>query len=271
MIPITDSEFTQLAAHIHKHYGILLKGDKQGLVAGRLSPVLHELGLPSFKAYLQYLQQDRTGEPAYTLLEKITTNHTFFMREQPHFHFMRETALPYWKSQIRDRDLRIWSAGCSTGEEPYTIAMILHDFFALEKGGWDSQVLATDISRKVLETAERGVYPNESLKALPTPWRMRYFQSWDEEHSVVVDKIRRDCIFRMLNLVDPVFPFKRKFHLVFCRNVMIYFDSVTKRELILKFYDALEEGGYLFIGHSESIHREESPFKYVQPAIYRKG
>jgi chemotaxis protein methyltransferase CheR len=148
--------------------------------------------------------------------------------------------------------------------------MIIDEFFGKEKFYWDTKVLATDISSKVLEEAKKGVYKNTQTDTLPSKWRLSYLNKIDSECSAFNDKIKSEVIFRKFNLMETVFPFKKKFHVIFCRNVMIYFDSKTKCELVKKFYDLLEPGGYLFIGHSESLNREETNLKYIMPAVYRK-
>lgn len=270
MFTITDKEFTQLASFIKANYGIHLKEEKRALVTGRLYNVLLQNGFRNFTEYLDYIFADKTGEATAILINKVTTNHTFFMREADHFFYFKDEALPHLVNTVREKDLRVWSAGCSSGEEPYTLAMILDEFFGEQKFWWDTKVLATDISSKVLEEAKKGVYANEDIKTMPSHWKLGYFKKYDNEHSVVADKIRNEVIFRKLNLMDDSYPFKKKFHVIFCRNVMIYFDSKTKCQLVNKFYNLLEYGGYLFIGHSESLNREETAFKYVLPAVYRK-
>jgi len=270
MLTITKQEFDQLAAYIKAHYGITLKEEKRALIIGRLSGVLLENNFRSFSDYYHYVISDKSGEAAATLVNRITTNHTYFMREPEHFRFFKDKVLPYLATTVKDNDLRIWSAGCSSGEEPYTLAMLIDEYFGQEKANWDTKILATDISSKVLEKAKKGIYRNEEIAPLPAVWRLNYFKKLDSDRSVLVDKIRNEVIFRKFNLMEDVFPFKRKFHVIFCRNVMIYFDAETKRKLVNKFYDHLEQGGYLFIGHSESLTREKTNFKYVLPAVYRK-
>lgn len=270
MVTITNKEFNLLAAYIKANYGINLKEEKQTLVTGRLHNVLAQNNFNNFSDYYEYVINDKTGTAATTLINKITTNHTYFMRETNHFNYFRDTVLPFLKRTSRKKDLRIWSAGCSSGEEPYTLAMIIDEYFGNEKAFWDTKVLATDISSKVLEEATKGVYNREKIGTLPSYWKLNYFNSYDSESYVIIDKIRNEVIFRRFNLMEERFPFKRQFHVIFCRNVMIYFDAETKRNLINKFYNFLEPGGYLFIGHSESINREETKFKYVLPALYRK-
>ncbi len=270
MITITDKEFEQLAGFIKENYGIHLKQEKKTLLTGRLQNVLLMKGFRDFAEYYEYVISDKTGEALSTLVNKISTNHTFFMREVDHFYYFRDQVLPYLAETVKDRDLRIWSAGCSSGEEPYTLAMLMDEYFGKEKSKWDSKVLATDISSKVLEEAAKGIYQNEEISTLPINLRLAYFKQQDSDNSVIIDKIRNEVIFRRFNLMEAVFPFKRKFHVIFCRNVMIYFDHMTKKELVGKFYDHLEPGGFLFIGHSESISREDTKLSYVMPAIYRK-
>jgi chemotaxis protein methyltransferase CheR len=270
MVAISKKEFKQFADYIKFNYGIHLKEEKQSLMAGRLYNVLVSNNFRSFSEYYEYVVSDKTGHAATTLIDKITTNHTFFMREADHFYFLRDKILPYLTSTVKDKDLRIWSAGCSSGEEPYTLAMILDEFLGKEKVWWDTKVLATDISSSVLDTAPKGIYSNERIASLPSQWKNTYFEKLNNENSVLIDKIRNEVIYRKFNLMEEVFPFKRRFHVIFCRNVMIYFDSKTKSNLVNKFYDALEYGGYLFIGHSESLNRDTTKFKYVMPAVYRK-
>jgi len=270
MHTITDKEFHQLAEFIKKNYGINLKEKKRVLVAGRLQNVLIQKNIKSFSEYFEHVLSDKTGEAAAELVNKITTNYTFYMREPEHFHYFREVVLPYLVKTVKNRDLRIWSAGCSSGEEPYTLAMIIDEYFQGKKAGWDTRILATDISGRMLEKAKTGIYGVESVAKLPPQWRLNYFTRQDDDSYAIADRIKKEVIFRKFNLVGGAFPFRRKFHVIFCRNVMIYFDTKTKDELVERFYDALEYGGYLFIGHSESISRHRTKFRYVMPAVYRK-
>lgn len=272
MIPltITEQEFQQLAAYIHRNYGIHLKAEKKALLVGRLQQQLHAHQLHNYSEYYEYLLADRSGQAATELINSISTNHTFFMREANHFHFLRDVVLPTLVKQINDRDLRIWCAGCSTGEEPYTIAMIINEFFGSHKLGWDTSLLATDISTKALHKAITGSYPAEWVAPLPAVWKTKYFNESSDGSFSLTDKIKEEIIFRKFNLMEPVYPFKRRFHAIFCRNVMIYFDGPTKDAIVRKFYDATEPGGYLFIGHSEALDRNQYGYKYVMPSVYRK-
>jgi len=270
MLTITRKEFNLLANFIHENYGIHLKEEKKILVLGRLQNLLERAGFTNFTDYIEYLVSDRTGGAVITLIDKITTNHTFFMREADHFSYFRDNVLPHLINTTGNKDLRIWSAACSSGEEPYTLAMILDEFLGKEKIRWDAKVLATDISDKVLNIARAGIYAKNQIDPLPERWKKSYFKNYDSENLILIDAIKNEVIYRKLNLMDKIFPFKKKFHTIFCRNVMIYFDNDTKNELANKLYNQLEYGGYLFIGHSESLNREATKFKYVMPAIYRK-
>lgn len=271
MITITNKEFHQLATFIKTHYGIHLKQEKKVLLVGRLQNILIENGFRDFSQYYDYVVSDKTGVAVETLINCITTNHTFFMREVDHFKYFMDIVLPNITQNAKDNDLRIWSAGCSSGEEPYTLAIIMDEFFGREKALWDTKILATDISTKVLEKAKKGVYSNEKISTLPTNWKLRYFSDYDNDNRIIHHQLRDEVVFRRFNLMNKTFPFKRKFHVIFCRNVMIYFDAQTKRELVDKFYDSMEYGGYLFIGHSESLDRNHTRFQYVMPSVYRKA
>lgn len=270
MIKITDKEFHQIADYVKTNYGIQLKDEKKALVTGRLHTLLTQHNFKSFTEYFDYVIHDKTGEAAIAFINKITTNHTFFMREPEHFYYFRDTVLPWLKASVTARDLRIWSAGCSTGEEPYTLAMIVDEFFGADKKNWDAKILATDISLKALEEAKKGVYSNKDIAPLPSMWKQNYFTKLDTETSAVAAAIKDEIIYRRFNLINQAFSFKKKFHVIFCRNVMIYFNNETKHELVNRFYDATESGGYLFIGHAESLNREQTKYKFIMPAVYRK-
>lgn len=270
MLHITDDEFRLLSGYIKQHSGIHLKDEKKTLLVGRLSQILNEQGFTSFMSYYEHLKQDTHGSELSRLIDRVTTNHTYFMREPEHFNFFQKEVLPYLEKSVAHRDLRVWCAASSSGEEPYTLAMIMDEYFGSQAGLWDKKLLATDLSVSVLDTAKKGIYYREKVNTLPKVWTNKYFDKVSETSVVVNQKMKDQVIFRRFNLLESRFPFKKKFHVIFLRNVMIYFDNPTKDTLIRKMYDALEYGGYLFIGHSESINREKSAFKYVQPAVYRK-
>jgi len=269
MATLTEQEYRNIADYIKRHLGIHLGTEKKSLVQSRLLPTLEKKRMDSFSSYYEYLVCDATGTALRELAARLTTNHTYFHREVEHFAFLRDRVLPEMERRVASRDLRIWSAGCSYGQEPYTLAMILADYFGPNKRSWDTKVLATDISPKAIEEAKRGVYKREDVMQLPERWRRAYFQPADADSLAVRPTLKQEVLFRQLNLIHP-FPFRQPFHVIFCRNVMIYFDAKLRAELLSRFYDALAPGGYLFIGHSESISREETRFHYVMPAVYRK-
>ncbi len=270
MLKITDQEFNLLAAFIKKQCGIHLSSGKKALLTGRLNAILVSMGMSSYMDYYKYLIQSEDTTALSQLIDRITTNHTYFMRESDHFHYFHNTVLSYLKKIAIDRDLRIWCAASSTGEEPYTLAIIINEFLKDEWLQWDKKILATDISLNVLRAAEIGIYESYKVEKLPKLWLLNYFEQVAHDQYKIKQKLKEQVIFRRFNLQESVYPFKKKLHTIFCRNVMIYFDKETKERLIHKFYDCLEYGGYLFIGHSESIEKDTSPFVYIQPAVYRK-
>lgn len=271
MINISDKEFQHLSAYVKNNYGINLSEKKKSLVVGRLQNILLEHNFKNFSQYYDYILSDTSGEAVTGLINKITTNHTYFMREPEHFNFFKNKVLPFLENSVQGaKDLRIWSAGCSSGEEPYTLAMIISDYFGEEKLWWDTRILATDISMKVINKAKAGVYSDEQVNAIPKIWKLKYFEKIDENNWRIKESIKKEVIFRIFNLMNKSFPFKKKFHVIFCRNVMIYFDNETKDNLVNKFYEYTEPGGYLFIGHSESLNKEKTKYKYIMPAVYRK-
>ena len=269
IINITDKEFWQIVDLLKSSYGINLT-QKKTLVVGRLQNYLRSNQFNSFSEYYDHVVNDKTGEEVTQLLNRLTTNYTYFLRESEHFDYFKSTVLPYIASIDNRKDMRIWSAACSSGEEPYSIAMFIDEFLGPDRSGWDAKILATDISERVLSLAAEGIYLTESLEPLKPAWRSLYFNRLDGEYSQVVDRLRSEVIFRKFNLMERYMPFKKKFHIIWCRNVMIYFDLKTKNELVERFYDITEPGGFLFIGHSESVNRGDTRYKYVMPAIYRK-
>ena len=267
-ISISDNEFLTLTGYIKGTYGINLQ-QKRGLLEGRLNNYLVRSGYKSYADYILALKNDTTGREITNLLNKVTTNHTFFMRESEHFEFLRTTVLPQLECNVHDRDLRIWCAASSSGEEPYTLAMILEDYFGGKRPEWDKRLLASDLSQEILEKAIVGVYPNEGIADIPPSWRKKYFKPHGDTHMQVCEKTRSQVSFRIFNLMDPIVA-KKPYHVVFCRNVMIYFDAPTKADLANRIYDVMAPGGYLFVGQTESLVRP-TRFNYVMPSVYQKG
>lgn len=268
MMTLTDKEFQTLVTFVHTKYGINLE-KKRILIEGRLSNMLQERGFTTFQQYMDVLFKDTTGTEVTTLLNKLTTNHTFFLREQEHFDFMVKQVLPMFENNLKTKDIRIWSAGCSSGQEPYTMAMAISEYFGNRKSGWDTTILATDISTRAMDKAKAATYTTEELKDVPSAWLTKYFNNNNNGTYTAKDSLRKEVVFRPLNLMEP-FRFPKPFDLIFCRNVMIYFDAPTKDKLINKFYDVTAMGGFLFIGHSEVINRETARYTYIRPAIYQK-
>ena len=267
---MTDQEFTRLYTHLKSRYGIDMSKKKE-IMEGRLENYIRNNGFESYTQYVNALETDITGSLEKELVNLLTTNHTFFMREFDHFQFLRDKVLPYLKvKEEKKKDLASWCAASSTGQEPYMLAMLMEDFFGLEHKQWDTQILATDVSTEVLQQAIRGVYKKEQVEELPENWKRRFMRSSpDGETYSVTEELKSQVIFRQFNLMET-FPFQRKMHIIFLRNVMIYFDNPTKRELIRKVYDVMEPGGYLFIGRTETLDRDVVPFEMVQPSIFRK-
>lgn len=266
---LTDSEFLRIVTYVRQHYGIDLR-NKRTLVKGRLESYILRSGFGSFDEFMNKVEQNAQGDEAEKLINVLTTNHTYFWREPIQFEYMTKVVLPYLQKKLdQSKDLRIWCGASSTGEEPYTIGMILLDYFGLQKSAWDTRVLATDISTRVLEHAVRGVYLKEAVDSLPAKWKRRFFRPVSEDEYMVTDELKNELIFRRLNLMDPL-PFRKKLHVVFLRNVMIYFQDDVKYRLVSRIYDQMEPGGYLFIGTTESLVKDKIQFRYVQPSIYRK-
>jgi chemotaxis protein methyltransferase CheR len=274
---LTDAEYQTIAGFVHKQSGINLLDGKKELVRARLTKRIAQLEMKNFKAYFQYVMSDNTGDELVFLLDALATNLTSFWREPQHFDFMARTMLPELEERRRRSRggprLRIWSAACSSGEEPYTIAMVALEKSPYFAAGGDFRILATDLSTKVLNIAKRGQYGPQSVKTIPPLSLSRYMAKVEAEKGgqiyAVKPEVRRIISFRRFNLMDPM-PFRGPMDLIFCRNVMIYFDRDTIANLVDKFHNLLELGGYLFIGHSESLSGLAHKFQYVAPCIYRR-
>ncbi len=266
---ITETEYTQFQAFIYEQVGITLSGDKKTLLVSRLGKRLRALELSSYQDYLDYVRGDAGQEELTNLLDLVSTNKTDFFREPVHFDFLRDEIIPSLEEM---KHIRIWSSASSSGEEPYTIAMTLYDAVS-NPSQWDFKVLASDISTRVLAKAAAGIYDQERIAGLDSTLVRRHFLRGKGESANQV-KVKRhitDIVrFRRINLMDEKFPIRTSLDLVFCRNVMIYFDRETQSRLVHKFYRYLKPGGYLFIGHSESLQWVDHPFTYVQPTIYQK-
>ncbi|MBF0531126.1 MAG: protein-glutamate O-methyltransferase CheR [Deltaproteobacteria bacterium] len=270
---ISDQDLEAICRLMYQHFGIHLNDQKRALVVSRLHMHLRSMGMTSFKEYIDYIVSTGATQGLGQLVDRLSTNHTFFFREKEHFDFLVKTALPEILSRLEKkgtRDLRIWSAGCSSGEEPYSLVVYLMEFLGLQYSSWDAGLLATDISGQALAPAKSAVYSDDRLTLVPEHFKQKYFQKLPDKNYMVKDFVKKEVTFRRLNLMTKPFPFKRAFHVIFCRNVMIYFDQQTREDLVRRFFENTEPGGYLFIGHSESLRRESCPYDYVLPAVYRK-
>jgi len=272
-LQITDQEFRLFKDLIYKHFGIHLTDAKRSLLVRRLQQWLRQQGFQNFTGFYDHLIKDGCDESFSELANRITTNYTFFNREPDHFVHFSQTALPqtvqYHKNRM-DWDIRVWCAAASTGEEPYMLAMLLMRYFGRDYMKWDAGVLATDISHRALQQAKRGSYTEEQVESLPKGFRSSYFKKNGAGLYEVCDELRRDVTYRRFNLINKVYPFKKPFDIIFCRNVMIYFDQPTKDHVIKMLLKHLRPGGYLYIGHSESISRDTPGIQYIKPAVYCK-
>jgi len=275
-LALTEREFRQISVLAHQRFGLELKPGKEALVASRLGKRLRQRGFRSFADYYQHVLSDRTGQALVELIDSLTTNHTSFLRERSHFEFLAQAVA----GEFGRGDLDIWSAACSSGEEPYSIAMCVSDTLfradVLSKAGVRGRavrILATDISTRVLAIARAGVYPAERFRELPDAWRRTYLLKGVKEaqgHFKVKPELARLVQFEHINLIEP-FRHNRSFHVIFCRNVMMYFDKATQQDMVLRLSACLRPGGYLFVGHSESLTGVKHDLGYVCPAIYRRA
>ncbi|MGE0642100.1 MAG: protein-glutamate O-methyltransferase CheR [Nitrospira sp.] len=266
---ITADEFQRFRALIYDVSGISLGDQKQSLLASRLSRRLRDLGLATFSEYYAHVMGDSTRDEFTKMLDLISTNKTDFFREPKHFDYLRDQILP---EMTAGKCIRIWSSACSTGEEPYTIAMTLYDAVS-DPSQWDFKILATDLSTRVLAKAAAGIYDEERVRDVPADTVRRHFlrgRGKSEGQLKVKPHLISMIRFQRLNLMDDHYPIKSPLDLIFCRNVMIYFDRPTQEKLINKFHNYLRPGGYLFIGHSESLQWVSHRFHPLAPTIYRR-
>jgi chemotaxis protein methyltransferase CheR len=269
IIELKENEFQLISRLVYDRFGINLTDKKKALVRGRLHSLVRQNGYASFEEYYDAVMNDESGTELLQLVDRISTNHSYFFREADHFDVLTQRILPDLIRQIgSERKLRIWCAGCAAGEEPYTLAMVLDDFFGAEYSAWDIKILATDISNTALGKALEGVYPETKFAGLPANFK-KYVTKKDAEHVEVSPRIKSRVLFKALNLMRESYPFRGTFDIVFCRNVMIYFDLETRKNLLAKFHRYLSTGGYLFIGHSETLGRDTPLFSYVKPTVYR--
>jgi chemotaxis protein methyltransferase CheR len=263
LLTLTDQDFIKVRDLAHSACGLSLHEAKRALVSSRLDHVVRRNGFASYSNYLAYISQKRNGEEFIEFIDTLTTNHSGFWREPEHFTFLRNKIMPTHRTR-----LRVWSAACATGEEPYTLGMC-----ALESTVSNCRITASDISRAALNTAIRGVYEISRVAPLPGGWPDRYFKTSRSSGMAmcsVAEQVRGLVDFGPLNLLQP-FGHLGVFDVIFCRNVMIYFDQATRDTLVECLAQQLVPGGYLFTGHSETLLRLPPSLQYVQPAAYRRS
>jgi chemotaxis protein methyltransferase CheR len=267
-LSLSQDHFHAICTLVYRVAGIRLQEGKENLVRTRLSRRVRALGHADFAEYLSVVNADASGAETAAMVDLLTTNKTSFFRESQHFDFLREQLFPLFRKAGR---VTIWSAGCSTGEEAYTLALLMREHLA-DVDPRRIRILATDISARVLENARAGEYSDAAVQDVPPLLRQKYFvQHGTRERRTyrVRDELRSLVRFARLNLMEP-WPMKRPFDAIFCRNVMIYFDRTTQETLVNRFHDLLPPDGHLFVGHSESLTALDHCFTYVRPALYRK-
>lgn len=271
--PMTDSDFAFIRKMAKEKTGIELGDHKKEMIYSRIVRRIRAVGLPSFRSYCEYLENNASAELT-NFVNAITTNLTAFFREPHHFEFLEKTVLPEIKQKNKaNKRIRIWSAGCSTGEEPYSLAITLHEAIK-NTGGWNAKVLATDLDSNVVAHGKAGVYSGDRFNGLDPKITNKYFTGYSDQNTrdgsyVANNDIKSYITFNRLNLLSE-WPMKGKFDVIFCRNVVIYFSKDTQRVLFDRYADLLTPNGYLFIGHSESLHGVSNRFESLGKTIYRK-
>lgn len=271
---LSGADFARLSLFIHQELGIKMPPAKKPLLESRLQKRLRALGYASFSEYCDFLfSPGGLEQELVMMIDLVTTNKTDFFREQHHFDFLTRTALPRMVSETGP-EVTVWSAGCSTGEEPYTIAMVMSDFAMGNPSlAFDYSILATDISTRVLDHARKGIYKEERISPVPESVRRRYFlRSRDASKELVrvCPELRAKVKFMRLNFMDESFPIDGQLDIIFCRNVIIYFNKETQERLIWKLCEHLRPGGYLFLGHSETLSGLGLPLKKVSASVYMR-
>ena len=263
-------EFADFQELVHQKCGISLGEGKEALVATRIGKRMRALGIENFRSYLELVQQLDGGEEMVHMLDAISTNVTSFFREPDHFDFIRE-AVARWRA-AGQRRFRFWSAACSSGEEPYTLAMTLCESGLME--GCDTRILATDISTRILEAARQGVYPRAKVETLPGGFGSRCFEpvrSGSSDSCRIREHLRRMVVFSRMNLAEPPFPMQGPLDIILVRNVMIYFDNTVRKNLLAECQRLLRPGGFLVVGHAESLTGLALGLKAVKPSVYVKA
>lgn len=266
-----NESFDRLSAYVTREYGIKLPATKKSMLESRLNKKIRSLGLCSYKEFLDFVfSNEGKQEELYHMIDLITTNKTDFFREATHFHFLSKEFLPSYLAHTRSSNLKIWSAGCSTGEEPYTIIMTMEEF-RKQYPNTSYSLLASDLSVRVLQTAHQGIYDLEKIDPVPIDLKRSYFlrSKTDPKLVRIKPQYRRKVQFRRINFMASQYGLlKNDLDFIFCRNVLIYFDKETQERVINRFCDHLKPGGLLFLGHSESIIGMHLPLRQLRPTVY---
>ncbi len=269
---LNDVEFNKLSNFIYSNYGIKMPYAKKSMLQARLQNRLRETGKDSFKEYCDYVFSSSDDLEIVHMIDVVSTNKTDFFRESAHFDFMDSVLLPEFTSKNKGNDLKIWSSACSSGEEVYTIAMAIEEHIQNKKA-FDYSILGTDISSRVLQKAQDGIYNEERIANIPLSLKKKYFLKSKQRENPrvkVVNELREKALYRRLNLMDQAYNIQKDFDVIFCRNVLIYFDRETQEKVINKLCSHLKPDGFFFLGHSESVTGINVPLKQVKPTIYRK-
>ena len=272
---ISDADFERLSKFVTSNYGIRLPKEKKVMVEGRLQKRLRAIEVNDFTAYLDHVFGDEGSQEMVQMVDAITTNKTDFFRESAHFEFLSKQLLPGYEARYGKKSLTVWSAAASTGEEIYTLAMVLEEYNRLVDFNKriDYHILGTDLSTEALKSAVNAVYKFDRIDDVPVELRNRYFlRSKDRQANTVRVKgeLRRKVAFRRMNLVGSHHEVQEQFDMIFCRNVLIYFDKETQESVINKLCRRLRPGGFFFLGHSESIIGKDVPLKSVMPTVYQR-
>ncbi len=277
MKAISDREFSRYRKLIYGKAGICLSPTKKAFLEARLTRRVRELGMDSFHAYYQYVTQDQNGNELAQLLDRISTNETHFFREPRQFEFLEQQIFPDWKAEgdsgLRPRRIRVWSAGCSTGEEPYSLAMILLDHFP-PGSGWEIEIIATDLSSRALKSARKAIWSIVKAKEIPQSYLRRFMLKGTGSQQAYMKagaEIQAIICFQQLNLNDDHYAVPEPFDLIFCRNVLIYFDAASRTRVVYRLVNHLAPGGFLLVGHAESLNGVSDRIRHVRPTIYVQG
>jgi chemotaxis protein methyltransferase CheR len=272
---ISEKDYEFIRKFVYDQSRINLGPDKKELVSARLAKRLRAIGLNSYSEYCAFLQGPHGNDEVTNLVDVISTNHTYFFREIKHFEFLGDVIIPHWLQHGHkqgEKNFTLWSAASSSGEEPYSLAILMQEIFQ-HHGDATWSLDGTDISTRMLDLARRGVFEGDRLRDVKAEWLRRYFQKgvgqW-EGYFRAKELLRSKLVFHHVNLLQPTYPFNKLFHVIFCRNVMIYFDRPTQEQLVNKLAEKLVPGGYLIVGHSESLMGITHSLATVRPSIYQK-